>query len=151
MNQKLLTKVLATILAVILTFTNFVMLGVYASKTYATDTLENQDTGLKDGNIEFDAYFMQENKNKTHEISLDIDNQETNIYLGITVKKGYLKNAKITIQGEDNEASNYKIKNIQELPDTIESISEEKNEIALKQINGGTRSNFRNTNYKYKR
>ena len=36
MNQKILSKVLATTLAVILTFANFIMLGVYAGKTYAT-------------------------------------------------------------------------------------------------------------------
>ena len=152
MNQKILTKVLATTLAVILTFTNFIMLGMYASKTYATsDTLENQETTSNNENVAFDAYFMKENKRKTHSSIVDFDEQNMKIYLEVNVKKGYLKNASVQITGENNTTPNFKIQNSEAIPETVEKIDVENNTIALKQINSGTRSHFRNTNYKHKR
>lgn len=136
MNQKLLTKVLATTLAVILTFANFVMLGVYASNSYATqDELETQKTVSKDQNIEFDAYFMSDKQNKSHTSKIDMD-ASTKLYLNVSAKNGYLKNAKIAITGENNTDSNFEIVSGSELSDSIESI--DKNVISLKQINNGT-------------
>lgn len=139
MNQKILSKVLATALAVILTFTNFIMLGIYAGKTYATsDNLENQKTVSNNENVEFDAYFLSENGNKTHTLKQDIDNTDTKIHLSINVKKGYLKNGKIEIAGEDGQTANFRITNNQNELETVEAIDTTNNTIALKQVNSGT-------------
>ena len=139
MNQKILSKVLATTLAVILTFANFIMLGVYAGKTYATsDTLENQKTVTNNENVEFDAYFLSENGNRTHTLKQDIDITDTKMYLSINVKKGYLKNGRIEITGEDKENANFRITNTDNVLETVESIDTEKNTITLKQLNSGT-------------
>lgn len=139
MNQKILSKVLATTLAVILTFANFIMLGVYAGKTYATsDTLENQKTVTNNENVEFDAYFLSENGNRTHTLKQDIDITDTKMYLSINVKKGYLKSGKIEITGEDKENANFRITNTDNVLETVESINTEKNTITLKQLNSGT-------------
>lgn len=139
MNQKILSKVLATTLAVILTFANFIMLGVYAGKTYATsDTLENQKTVTNNENVEFDAYFLSENGNRTHTLKQDIDITDTKMYLSINVKKGYLKSGKIEITGEDKENANFRITNTDNVLETVESIDTEKNTITLKQLNSGT-------------
>lgn len=136
MNQKLLTKVLATTLAVILTFTNFVMLGVYASKTYATvDTLENQKTASNNENVEFDAYFMD--GSKTHTIIKNIKEEEK-LYLSINVKKGYLKNAKVEILGENGTSANFKITNTEQKLEAVENINVDTNTITFKQLNSGT-------------
>ena len=120
MNQKILSKVLATTLAVILTFANFIMLGVYAGKTYATsDTLENQKTVTNNENVEFDAYFLSENGNRTHTLKQDIDITDTKMYLSINVKKGYLKSGKIEITGEDKENANFRITNTDNVLKTV--------------------------------
>lgn len=136
MNQKLLTKVLATTLAVILTFTNFVMLGVYASKTYATvDALENQKTASNNENVEFDAYFME--KEKAHTVKKNIK-EEVKLYLSINVKKGYLKNAKVEMLGENGTSANFKIASSEQKLEVVESINVNTNTIAFKQLNSGT-------------
>lgn len=135
MNQKIITKVLATTLAVILTFANFVMLGVYATNSYATsDELETQHTVSKDQNIEFDAYFMSDKGKKSHTSKMDIDTS-TKLYLDVSVKNGYLKNAKIAMNGENNTDANFEIVEVSEISDSIENI--DKNTISLKQINNG--------------
>lgn len=138
MNQKILSKVLATMLAVILTFTNFVMLGVYATNTYATeDQLENQKIVSNNENVKFDAYFIDANGSKIHTSKQDID-ANLKLYLAIQVEKGYLKNAKVGMLGKDGGQVNFKIINNNETLDTVESIDADNNVIALKQINSGT-------------
>lgn len=138
MNQKILSKVLATTLAVILTLTNFVMLGVYTTKSYATvDALENQSTVVDNANVKFDAYFAKEEGKRTHTIKQDIGTT-TNLYLEVNVEKGYLKNAKIEMLGENNTLANFKIQNSEEKFEVVEKIDTNNNTIALKQINSGT-------------
>lgn len=136
MNQKLLTKVLAATLAVILTFTNFVMLGLYTSKTYATvDTLENQKVASNNENVEFDAYFME--GTKVHTVKKNTK-EEVNIYLSVNVKKGYLKNAKVEMLGENGTSANFKIANSEQNLEAVESVNIDTNTIAFKQLNSGT-------------
>ena len=98
MNQKIWTKLLASLLVVTLTFANFIMLGVYASNTYATeDNLEKQETNTNNGNVVFDAYFKDEKGNITHEVKEDINKQDLKLYVQVSVKRGYLKNATIQV------------------------------------------------------
>lgn len=138
MNQKLLTKVLATMLAVILTFANFVLLGVYATNSYATiDSLENQKIVSNNGNVKFDAYFANDKGDKTHTQIKDID-ENAILFLAVQVDKGYLKNSKIKVIGQDEKQANFKIASKAETLDMIENVDVENNIISLKQINSGT-------------
>lgn len=139
MNQKLLTKVLASLLVMTLTFANFIMLGVYASKTYATsDDLEKQVTVTNNENVTFDAYFKGEKGNAIHTIRENMSKQDLKLYVSIQVKKGYLKNAKVQVLGENGTSSNLKLKNSNEALEYVEGIDEVTNTISLKQVNTGT-------------
>lgn len=138
MNQKLLSKILATMLAVVLTFTNFVLLGVYATNSYATeDSLENQKIVSNNENVKFDAYFKDEKGNKIHTQTKDID-EHVRLFLEIQVDKGYLKNSKITMLGQDGKETNFRIASKDQTLDMVESIDADSNKISLKQINSGT-------------
>ena len=98
MNRKTLTKILAGTLAFMLTFANVSILGAYANESIASSTgLEEQDTSLANADIEFDAYF-EENETKKH--SKIINSTENNmLYVDIkTGNSGYLKSGKIQIQ-----------------------------------------------------
>lgn len=138
MNRKLWTKVLASLIVMTLTFTNFIMLGVYGSKALAAeDTLENQETVTNNENVSFDAYFKDENGKITHTIREDINKQDLQLYVSVEVKRGYLKNATVQVLGENNTQSNLNLKNSDEA-EYIETIEEATNTINLKQLNGGT-------------
>lgn len=138
MNQKIWTKLLASLLVVTLTFANFIMLGVYASNTYgAEDNLEKQETITNNGNVVFDAYFKDEKGNITHTVREDINKQDLKLYAKLEVKRGYLKNATIQILGENGTNSNLKLKNSSDTSENIEAIDISTNTINLKQINAG--------------
>ena len=139
MNQKIWTKLLASLLVVTLTFANFIMLGVYASNTYgAEDNLEKQETITNNQNVVFDAYFKDEKGNITHGVKEDIAKEDLKIYAKIEVKRGYLKNATIQILGENEANSNINIKDSSNASENIETIDIRTNTISLKQINAGT-------------
>lgn len=139
MNQKLLSKVLATMLVMTLTLANFILLGMYTTNSYATsDELEKQGTVTNNENVEFDAYFKDEKGKITHSLGQDIHGQDMKLYLQVKVKKGYLRNAKIAILGENNTVANFKIQNSNQSLELIENIKVEANEIELKQLNQGT-------------
>lgn len=138
MNQRIWTKLLASLLVVTLTFANFIMLGVYASNTYGVeDNLEKQETITNNPNVVFDAYFKDEKGNITHTIREDINKQDLKLYAKLEVKRGYLKNATIQILGENETNSNITIKDSSNASENIESIDTSKNTIILKQINAG--------------
>lgn len=138
MNQKIWTKLLASLLVVTLTFANFIMLGVYASNTYgAEDNLEKQETITNNENVVFDAYFKDEKGNITHTIREDIAREDLKLYAKVEVKRGYLKNATIQVLGENETNSNITIKDSSNASENIEAIDTSKNTITLKQINAG--------------
>lgn len=139
MNQKLWTKVLASLLVMTLTCANFILLGVYASNSYATtDNLEKQETTTNNANVEFDAYFKNEEGNTTHTTKESLEKQDMKLFLSVNVKKGYLKNAKVQVLGENNTSSNLKLNSSNETLELIEKIDGASNSILLKQLNGGT-------------
>lgn len=139
MNQKIWTKLLASLLVVTLTFANFIMLGVYASNTYgAEDNLEKQETITSNRNVVFDAYFKDEKGNITHTVREDINKQDLKLYAKLEVKRGYLKNATIQVLGENGTNSNLKLKSSSDTSENIEAIDNNTNTISLKQISAGT-------------
>ena len=117
------TKIVATILVLILMMTNVSILGEAFASNLGNQTL--QPTNNK--NVEFDAYFMNENK-KEHSATKTIG-EENYLYTAIQVKEaGYLKNAVVTI-----ENANFTIKNIDNKQ--IEKI--EANKIYFSQVKCG--------------
>lgn len=140
MNQKTISKILATMLVITLTFANIILLGVYASESYATsDNLEKQGTATNNENVEFDAYFVNSEKVSAHSLKQDINAQDTRMYVSVKVKKGYLKDAKVQIFGEqENKLANFKMLNSNESLELIQSIDTDNNLISLKQINKDT-------------
>lgn len=138
MNQKIWTKLLASLLVVTLTFANFIMLGVYATNTYgAEDNLEKQETITNNENVVFDAYFKDVEGNITHTVREDIVSKDLKLYAKVEVKRGYLKNATIQILGENETNSNITIKDSSNASENIEAIDTSKNIINLKQLNAG--------------
>lgn len=139
MNHKIINKILATMLVITLTFANIILLGVYASETYAADeNLEKQTTATNNENVEFDAYFKQ-GSNSVHSLKEDINTDSTLMYLYIKVKKGYLKNASVSMYGESaSETSNFVLKNSEAKYELIQNIDSTSNKITLNQIDEGT-------------
>lgn len=133
MDKKILSKILAVMLVITLTFANFIFLAVYAGKTYAANVnYEEQETSINKTDISFDAYFISDTGEKTHTKTTEMNNSELKLFLNVSVAKGYLKDAIISIKD-----SNFKVINGEELPEGVESIDRENNTITLKQINKG--------------
>ena len=133
MNRKIITKLLAAMLAFILTFANVILLGMHTQEVFAASTeLEMQDKNVSNANLEFDAYFMQEGAN-LHSKSIDISTNRDILYLSIKVTEGYIKNSKVKI-----ENSNFKIiKEEEQDLDYVQSVNSETNEIVLNKIEKG--------------
>ena len=93
MNQKIITKILASMILITISFANISFLGeVFA----ANDNLENQSTLTNNASVNFDAYFKDENGNKVHSIKANMD-KELMLYVYGKVAEGYLKDIQITI------------------------------------------------------
>ena len=124
--NKILNKLIAILIIMLLMSSNMFILinesiaseGVYSS----------QNSKTNNSNVEFNAYFDK----GVHELSLDMENKETKMYLDINVKNvGYLKNVLITFEG-----INFTM-NPDEKNEYIQKVDKEKNQISLKQINKG--------------
>ncbi len=139
MNKKIWTKVLATLLVFTLTCANFILLGIYAGSTYASNNqLEMQSNLTNNENVEFDAYFKDEVGKKVHKITNSMTKEDIKLYLAITLKKGYLKDAKVQVLGENNTNSNFNITNSNGTLEMIEKLDTTNNMVYFKQINSGT-------------
>jgi len=127
-------KMVAAILILAITFANISTIGVYGKEVYASSIgLENQTAKTNNSNVEFDAYFTN-NEKATHSDTKQID--ETNyIYTKLDVKQaGYLKSGKIEFADSEGKDSNFKINN------EIESsfvAGTNSNSITLNQVNNG--------------
>lgn len=128
MNKRILGKIIATILVLIFTFSNVILLGVYA----AGEELENQQTIVNHTKIEFDAYFRVEDK-KVHSMLADINTQDAKLYLSMKVPEGSLIHAEITLAN-----SNFILKDYKDEQGMIQSIDSQNNKIYFNQINKGT-------------
>lgn len=129
MNKGILTKILATMLVLTLTLANIILLG---TEVYALNTnLETQGTSTNNENVQFDAYFKNEEGNKTHTFNTDI-NSQTTLYLYVSVLEGYLKDTNIQINNPNftliSDGVNY---------DEIEKIDTSSNTITLNKIRKG--------------
>lgn len=131
MNTKTITKVIAAFLAFILSFANVLLLGSYVDEVYgASSNLEEQTKSVNKSKIEFDAYFKNEENNITHSKSINVDEEDKNLYLSIKVEDGYLTDANVKVQD-----ANFKVLETKEQLDIIQNVSSDENKIALNQIN----------------
>ncbi len=122
MKGKLLQRLIAVVLVLCLTATNFIF--VATSTVYALSTT----TELEGGKIIFEAYFKngdQKVTEKTANIS-----EGDKLYLNLELKAGKLQDAKIKI---DN--ANFKIMDDKVNNKFINNINTKTNEIALNEIN----------------
>ena len=117
------TKIVASMLAFMMMFTYFSVIGEVVASS-----LEAQTTTTNNANVEFDAYLIKDEE-QTHS-TIQTIGEENYLYTKIQVKEvGYLKNASILV-----EDANFKIL------DTIESENVSKvedNKISLNQIKNG--------------
>ena len=136
MNKKLITKLIATMLTITLTFANVLLLGNYVAKAYATDdNLENQEVVTNNPNVEFDAYYMDVENKTAHRVTANIHAKELKMVLYTRVKKGYLKNIQVSMNSEEKNGTNFNLSNEEEDMSLIESIDTKSNTVKLKQIN----------------
>lgn len=125
----LLEKFIISILIISLTMTNFFVVGE-SLVSYAKDfVLDSQTEATLNKNVKFDTYFKSDNGN-THYLVCDVNEQNSDMVLNLSVDSGYLKNAKIELQNP-----NYVVRNV---VDNSEKVQDATNTtISLKQINAG--------------
>lgn len=133
--NKMVNKLLASMLVITLTFANLILLGIYATESFATSSeLEKQETLIED-TVDFDAYFLDEEGKKTHTKTIDINSQDEKLYVSIEVLQGYLRNAKIELTD-----ANFKMQNISSNYETIQEMTDYA--ITLNQIASGNKNVF---------
>ena len=128
--SKLLEKIIAVLLVLVLTSANFIVLGEYTiAKAVSDEELNEQRTSTNNRNIEFNAYL----NGGVHIQTYEIQSEDSKIYLNVKVKDaGYLKDASITFNN-----ANFKIKaDIQN--ENIQSIDADNNKITLNKIDNGS-------------
>lgn len=136
MNKKLITKLIATMLTITLTFANVLLLGSYVAKAYATDdNLENQGVATNNPNVEFDAYYIDASEHTAHSAVANINAKELKIGLYAKVKKGYLKNIQVSMNAKEQTGTNFYLASQNEDMSLIESIDSKANVVKLKQVN----------------
>lgn len=124
--MRTLQKIISMLILVCLLTTDFSILGI-GLKSYAANNTEN---------IEFSAYFIDQNGNKLEKINQEVTNQELKLHLTISVKNEGYFNGSVKI-----EDSNFKIKTDKKVENNM--IAElQSNSISLKQINAGTNVNI---------
>lgn len=130
MKEKLFRTVTTLILILCLISLDFVLLG-YNVVLALSDSGISGDVSTNIQNVEFDAYFKQENTN-LYEKQVDVANEDI-LYLRINVKnKGVLNNAKIQLDNVNFNVLKDKTQN-----EYIQDINTNSNEITLKSITAG--------------
>ena len=120
-QKKLFNKICAMLIVIALTFSDFMFVG-QAAISYAVGTKTM-------GNVEFSAYFINNNGEKVENLEENIDKKEEYLYVDIAVKNEGYFNGKISLSN-----NNFNIKNMK-LSEFVSEISG--NEVKLNQINAG--------------
>ena len=131
---KLIEKLVVVLLIISLTCTNLLIVG-NALISYAIDSdLDSQNENTISENVKFNTYF-DEGNGKTHYLVYDVNNTEKQMYMNLSVKDGYLKDAVI----EFNDM-NYTISNIIDESEILQGATE--NKLTLRQIDTDTSANL---------
>ena len=129
-KSKILNAIVASIIIFTLLSSDFFILGKEVMAIAEDKSLNAQTENTLNKNVKFDTFFEKDNE-KTHYLISDVNEESQNMYMNLSVKEGYLKNASITLK--DN---NYIIKELSNENEIIQSA--EKQKIDLKQINSET-------------
>lgn len=127
-GKKLLNKVIAILAIIALTMSDFIIIGTNLV-SYAADV---QTTTLLKDCVDFSAYFIDSNEQKTDEIKKDVDTTNLKMYVDISVKnQGYFDDGQLSLK-----TANFKIKNnvLKDSKDYIDKI--ENGIVYLKRIDG---------------
>ena len=128
--EKILEKVIALILVIILVSANMLILGEYTiAYALSDEELSEQDAKTNQKNVEFNAYFDGGTHNKTFEIG----DEGAKIYVNIKVNNaGYLENGTIEFLN-----TNFKLKD-GITNENIQSVDVNTNKIVLNKLNNGS-------------
>lgn len=128
--EKILEKVIALILVIILVSANMLILGEYTiAYALSDEELSEQDAKTNQKNVEFNAYFDGETHNKTFEIG----DEGAKIYVNVKVNNaGYLENGTIEFLN-----TNFKLKD-GITNENIQSVDVNTNKIVLNKLNNGS-------------
>ena len=128
--EKILEKVIALILVIILISANMLILGEYTiAYALSDEELSKQDAKTNQKNVEFSAYFDGGTHNKTFEIG----DEGAKIYVNVKVNNaGYLENGTIEF-----ENTNFKLKD-GITNENIQSVDANNNIIVLNKLNNGS-------------
>ena len=121
--NKLFEKIIATLLTIILSSANLMVIGSYGITYALSDSeLSEQTSKTNNANVEFNAYFENETHIKTAKAT-----DTTKLFVNVKVKNaGYLENAQIMLQNV-----NYKISG-EVNNKNIQSVDKDNNKILLK-------------------
>lgn len=128
--SKLLKRIIALILVLILVSANMMILGEYTIAYALSDEELNEQTATTNHkNVEFNSYFNGESHNQT----FDINSDDSKIYLKIKINSaGYLQNGTIEFLN-----TNFKLKD-GITNENIQSVDTENNKISLNRLNNGS-------------
>lgn len=124
-KKELAQKVTAIIIIIIMTFADFAIVGINAI-SYAIDMKITNSN-----NVEFCAYFVDDNKQQVTEINSNINANDLKVYIEISVKNEGYFNGKISLE---NSSFRFNNKNTNE-NEFVKEIDE--SNITLNQINAG--------------
>ena len=131
---KLIEKLVIVLLIISLTCTNLLIVG-NALVSYAIDSnLDSQNENTINENIKFDTFFGEGN-GKTHYLVYDVNDTEKQMYMNLSVKNGYLKDAVIEFSD-----MNYTISNITDESQILQGATGDK--LTLRQIDTNTSANL---------
>ena len=122
-EKNIINKLCAMLLIIALTVSNFLFVGE-AAVSYAVETIKTNNS-----NVDFSAYFLNENGEKVDKIGKNIK-EEQDLYVDVTVRNEGYFNGKISLAN-----SNFNIKDEIQTQDIAE-ISD--NTVTLNQINAGS-------------
>lgn len=137
---KMKSKILAGILVFLLLFSDFAFVGkttvVYAIDTLQSFSIFEGTVGTGHENVSFDAYFKDNLDTHVNRQVSDIQDRDTEMYVGIEVKDaGYLKDAKVEFTSKNNDELNFEFEEIEQ-DEFVQNI--ENNTLNVNQVNYGS-------------
>lgn len=123
-RKNLFSKICAMLVIIALTMSDFLFVGQTAV-SYAIDTIRTNSS-----NVDFSAYFLNSNGEKTEKLEENIDKGEEYLFVDISVKNEGYFNGRISLNN-----NNFNIKNEVLSENIVEIVG---NEVKLNQINAGS-------------
>lgn len=134
--REIVQKILATLIVIVIMTANLSMIGIEVI-SYAIDMVATNS-----GNVEFYAYFMNEENEQVTSIEKDINTNDLKVYIEVAVKNEGYFNGKISL-----EDTSFKL-NGKYNGEAVKKIND--NTIELNQINAGTTAKIEvGLNYNY--